>query len=134
MSLPCRASLRLSIIRLCDTHQPKTSMMVLHHGLSSLLQFVLVLVTTTTTLFSSVQSFTVPSPDLRRHSTTVGNGRISLFVKDDDDDDDDEFHPNDPAHTTPQLMAAIWDQIKHGATMEKGVSHIMVLLVDWLIG
>ena len=33
---------------------------------------------------------------------------------------DDEWHPRDPAHTTPQLLAGIWYQIAQGATMSKG--------------
>jgi hypothetical protein len=35
---------------------------------------------------------------------------------------DDEWHPHDPASTTPQLLAGIWHQIAQCATMAKGVS------------
>jgi hypothetical protein len=35
---------------------------------------------------------------------------------------DEEWHPNDPAYTTPQLLVGIWDQIAMAKTMTKGVS------------
>ena len=34
---------------------------------------------------------------------------------------DDEWHPNDPAYTTPQLLVGIWEQISMAKTMTKGV-------------
>ena len=45
-----------------------------------------------------------------------------LFLSGDASDNDDEWHPHDPAHTTPQLLAGIWWQIAQGTTMVKGVS------------
>jgi hypothetical protein len=35
---------------------------------------------------------------------------------------DEEWHPNDPAYTTPQLLVGIWDQIAMAKTLTKGVS------------
>lgn len=35
---------------------------------------------------------------------------------------DDEWHPRDPAFTTPQLLLGIWQQIAQATTMAKGVS------------
>jgi hypothetical protein len=37
-----------------------------------------------------------------------------------DDNDDDEWHPHDPAETTPQLLAALWFMIAHGNSLVKG--------------
>jgi hypothetical protein len=37
---------------------------------------------------------------------------------------DDEWHPHDPAYTTPQLLSGIWGQIARGTTMVKGVSSL----------
>jgi hypothetical protein len=42
---------------------------------------------------------------------------------------DDEWHPHDPAFTTPQLLAGVWDQIAHAGTMSKGVS--LRRAIDW---
>ena len=36
-------------------------------------------------------------------------------------DDGEEWHPHDPAWTTPRLLQGIWDQIAHANTMVKGV-------------
>lgn len=36
---------------------------------------------------------------------------------------DDEWHPHDPAHTTPQLLEGLWFQIAQGKDMVKGVRH-----------
>ena len=35
---------------------------------------------------------------------------------------DNEWHPRDPASTTPQLLAAMWHQITQAGGMAKGVS------------
>lgn len=35
---------------------------------------------------------------------------------------DDEWHPRDPAFTTPQLLVGIWQQIAQATSMAKGVS------------
>lgn len=34
---------------------------------------------------------------------------------------DNEWHPRDPAKTTPQLLAALWHQITQAGSMSKGV-------------
>jgi hypothetical protein len=34
---------------------------------------------------------------------------------------DDEWHPRDPAHTTPQLLAGVWHQIAQVGSLVKGV-------------
>jgi hypothetical protein len=34
---------------------------------------------------------------------------------------DNEWHPRDPAQTTPQLLAALWHQITQAGSMSKGV-------------
>lgn len=39
------------------------------------------------------------------------------------DTDNEDFHPEDPASTTPQLLKGIWDQIAQALSMERGVSH-----------
>lgn len=40
----------------------------------------------------------------------------------DDEEEEEEWHPRDPAHTTPQLLAALWHQIAHAGSLVKGVS------------
>lgn len=35
---------------------------------------------------------------------------------------DDEWHPRDPAFTTPQLLVGIWQQIAQATSMAKDVS------------
>ncbi|EEC48347.1 predicted protein [Phaeodactylum tricornutum CCAP 1055/1] len=39
---------------------------------------------------------------------------------------DDEWHPHDPAFTTPQLLAGVWDQIAHAGTMSKGETNTVI--------
>jgi len=34
---------------------------------------------------------------------------------------DDEWHPRDPAYTTPQLLCGLWHQIAAAGSMSKGV-------------
>jgi hypothetical protein len=34
---------------------------------------------------------------------------------------DDEWHPRDPASSTPQLLSGLWHQICQAASMERGV-------------
>lgn len=42
---------------------------------------------------------------------------------------DEEFHPSDPASTTPQLLSSLWLQIAQGCTnLAKGVSFETFLL------
>jgi len=38
---------------------------------------------------------------------------------------DDDFHPIDPAKTTPELLASLWNQITQVATMEKDDTYII---------
>lgn len=39
---------------------------------------------------------------------------------------DDEWHPHDPAHSTPQLLAGLWTQIANGLTLVKGESATVI--------
>jgi hypothetical protein len=48
-------------------------------------------------------------------SSTTGGSNAGFYT-------DDEWHPHDPAETTPQLLASIWCQISNGISMVKGVS------------
>jgi hypothetical protein len=48
-------------------------------------------------------------------SSTTGGSNAGFYT-------DDEWHPHDPAETTPQLLSSIWAQISNGITMVKGVS------------
>mmetsp|Transcript_28324 Transcript_28324/g.41844 ORF Transcript_28324/g.41844 Transcript_28324/m.41844 type:complete len:502 (-) Transcript_28324:1303-2808(-) len=52
--------------------------------------------------------------------------RVCLSNSLSSDSIDDELHPNDPAKTTAQLMAAIWNQITQVALMEKGESSTVI--------
>jgi hypothetical protein len=45
---------------------------------------------------------------------------------------DDEWHPRDPAHTTPQLLAGLWHQIAQVGSLVKGVSFRKLLGPFWL--
>ena len=38
---------------------------------------------------------------------------------------DDEWHPHDPAWTTPQLLEGLWSQIAQAKTMIRGVRYIL---------
>jgi hypothetical protein len=44
---------------------------------------------------------------------------------------DNEWHPRDPASTTPQLLAAMWHQITQAGGMAKGVSY--QVNIEWII-
>jgi hypothetical protein len=48
-------------------------------------------------------------------SSTTGGSNAGFYT-------DDEWHPHDPAETTPQLLSSIWCQISNGISMVKGVS------------
>jgi hypothetical protein len=52
-------------------------------------------------------------------SSTTGGSNAGFYT-------DDEWHPHDPAETTPQLLSSIWAQISNGITMVKGVSTVNV--------
>lgn len=39
---------------------------------------------------------------------------------------DDEWHPRDPAFTTPQLLVGIWQQIAQATSMAKGVRCFLI--------
>lgn len=39
---------------------------------------------------------------------------------------DDEWHPHDPASTTAQFLAGVWDQIAHGKDMTKGETYTVM--------
>jgi hypothetical protein len=45
---------------------------------------------------------------------------LSNNIETEDDVEDEEWHPRDPAHTTPQLLAGIWHQISEASGMPKG--------------
>jgi hypothetical protein len=47
-------------------------------------------------------------------------------VGDHANEDSDEWHPRDPAQTTPQLLKSIWDQIARASAMVKGVSLLLI--------
>ncbi len=66
----------------------------------------------------------------QRHvAVSSSSSSFSLFAaspQQDDGDDDkeeekEEWHPHDPAYTTPQLLAGIWFQIAQAKSMVKGV-------------
>lgn len=42
---------------------------------------------------------------------------------------DDEWHPHDPAWTTPQLLEGIWSQIAQAKDMVRGVSFVSYHIV-----
>ena len=42
---------------------------------------------------------------------------------------DDEWHPRDPASSTPQLLSGLWHQICQAASMERGVRTFNVVLL-----
>jgi hypothetical protein len=63
---------------------------------------------------TSASALTSTSPTQLASSTT-GGSNAGFYT-------DDEWHPHDPADTTPQLLASIWDQISNGISMVKGVS------------
>eukprot|EP00977_Amphora_coffeiformis_P028583 scaffold36189_cov160-Amphora_coffeaeformis.AAC.2 len=44
----------------------------------------------------------------------------SLSLSADKAQEDDDWHPRDPAHTTPQLLAALWHQIAQAGNLVKG--------------
>lgn len=50
----------------------------------------------------------------RQDFDDVGSGKEETDVV-------EEWHPHDPAYTTPQLLAGIWFQIAQAKTMVKGV-------------
>jgi hypothetical protein len=62
----------------------------------------------------------VKSDHLHRRSFFATNTKE--YVGDHANEDADEWHPRDPAQTTPQLLKSIWDQIARASAMVKGVS------------
>lgn len=46
----------------------------------------------------------------------------SLLYSSTRSEEDEEWHPRDPAHTTPQLLAALWHQIAEAGNLVRGVS------------
>jgi hypothetical protein len=61
---------------------------------------------------------------LYRRSFFATNAKES--VDDHANEDADEWHPRDPAQTTPQLLKSIWDQIARASAMVKGVSLFLI--------
>ena len=48
---------------------------------------------------------------------------------------DDEWHPRDPAKTTPQLLSGLWHQITQAGSMAKGVrsnNNVMVCIYTFV--
>jgi hypothetical protein len=53
-----------------------------------------------------------------------------------DNSDGGEFHPSDPARTTPQFLTGLWQLIARGNTMVRGVSttmHIYIIICIYYI-
>ena len=40
------------------------------------------------------------------------------------EEEEEEWHPRDPAYTTPQLLVGLWSQIAQAGTMTRGVSRL----------
>jgi hypothetical protein len=66
----------------------------------------------------------VESSSRSRDNARYGSSRTGLFLSNTNDEqdaeEDEEWHPRDPAHTTPQLLAGIWHQISEASGMPKG--------------
>jgi hypothetical protein len=73
----------------------------------------------TTAFVPTTARTTKTNTQLASSTTGGGNANAGFYT-------DDEWHPHDPAETTPQLLASIWCQISHGTTMVKGVSTELV--------
>jgi hypothetical protein len=52
---------------------------------------------------------------------------LLLAAEDPSSDIDEEWHPRDPAQSTPQLLAALWHQISHAGNLVKGVRDLFLL-------
>jgi hypothetical protein len=82
-------------------------------------------------LFAGVANAFVASPSLSKQAaaavsrTTTSlrdiNERMAEQMGVPEVYSDNEWHPRDPAQTTPQLLAALWHQITHAGSMSKGV-------------
>lgn len=83
------------------------------------------------------ESFSVP-PSVatqQRFTSTATRSPLLLFSSKNEevkdglgfDQDDDEWHPSDPASTTPELLSSLWGLIAQGSTMQRGVSVLTVL-------
>ncbi len=62
--------------------------------------------------------------------STGSSATLQPGSRDDDDshhDDDTEMIPSDPARTTPEFLAALWQLIARGNQMVRGVSDVIVL-------
>ena len=55
-------------------------------------------------------------------------GRVLSSAKKDEVESDDEWHPRDPASTTPQLLAGLWHQIAQSGTMTRGVGDLCLFV------
>lgn len=77
------------------------------------------------TFYSTISSTrTTSSASLTsRSATTKNDGTTSTPSK---KDEDEEWHPRDPASTTPQLLKAIWLQIAAGCKLSKGDSNTVI--------
>jgi hypothetical protein len=66
----------------------------------------------------SAKAFRLTQPYTRRNPSFL---RLHSQLSPDSFYSDDEWHPNDPAYTTPQLLVGIWDQIAMAKTLTKDV-------------
>lgn len=78
----------------------------------------------------NVQGFVLP---VSQHATRTGTilplpscyaESRALFAskgEESNEEEEEEWHPRDPAHTTPQLLAGLWHQIAQAGSMTKGV-------------
>lgn len=74
--------------------------------------------TTTTRMLTSTVTTSPAQATTATKTTTVLQGMVNpaSFAS------DDEWHPRDPAFTTPQLLSGVWHQIAQAGTLSKGVS------------
>lgn len=81
--------------------------------------------TTTSTISSQVwlgaPQAVVDIRRCRRRSLASSSSLEDGGVDKKGDDDEEEWHPRDPAHTTPQLLAGLWHQIAQSGSMTRGV-------------
>ena len=76
-------------------------------------------------------AFGLSQPTRTRGRSARQPGLQSLFVTSDSSGDegvysDEEWHPRDPAFTTPQLLAGLWHQIAQSGTMSRGVRTLLL--------
>ena len=60
----------------------------------------------------------IAKPIMASQTTPTNSGDASPQAENDEED----WHPEDPARTTPQFLCALWQMIARGSNMVKGVS------------